>query len=314
MGTSKGPPPPPVSMHSLLAGCWGCWSWPAQPSWPPSGSIQALYPSLTASWATVAKPRNRMTWDHRQEVLELGVPRASSRAWWAHWLQCSLALYLVPPDRLPSPTEPPRIISPLCSAPLGPEGGPGAPEQTESQRLAEALAAFKWKILRPLLAPREQAGLLLGPCSPEPRVLQPPLSLGSGQPLVPWELASRPGFPHGSPGLQPHEASVMKQLIPGEMRGSCGPLESRGPRELLNMPSAAGPSGRRGQGWFRGLYSTPVVTSVVLDRPLGPAEWALLRKRKAILCPPQQATHQIRQGRAARSSGGVEHMTIFNIL
>ena len=77
----------------------------------------------------------------------------------------------------------------------------------------------------------------------------------------------------------------MKQLIPGVRRALWPPWKQEVPRELTAVPSAAVPLSPdthsqdlrpavRGRLWARGLYSTPLITSVILDRVLGPRESA----------------------------------------
>lgn len=156
------------------------------------------------------------------------------------------------------------------------------------------------------------------PCSPGDLGCSSHLCPWSSRPS-PWSLGSwRPGGPgttHGSPGLQPPRGICDETAHPGEMRGLVAPLKARGPRELIAVPSAAGPLAGGGAG--TGLVgSTPHLSSHLwcLTGPLAPAGRPPPGNGKAILCPTHPAgyTHQIRHG-SEQQGLPVEHRELYSI-
>lgn len=130
----------------------------------------------------------------------------------------------------------------------------------------------------------------------------PPGDPGCSSHLCPWSHRPSPssleswhpggaGTTHGSPGLQPPRGICDETAHPGETWSPVAPLKARGPWELTAVPSTAAPLSPEthsqdlrptgGRHWARGLYSTPLVTSVMFDSPLGPRGSASSQKRKS---------------------------------
>ena len=165
------------------------------------------------------------------------MPIGSSAAWPAG---------TAPPDQLPSPTEPPRIISPLCSAPLGPEGGPWGPLRVDCES-RKAMRPWQHRVgvlAAPSWLPGSRLASSLAPC--------PPGDLGCSSHLCPWSHRPSPwslgswhpggaGTTRGSQGLQPPRGICDETAHPGERRGPVAPLKARGPLELTAVSSAAAP-------------------------------------------------------------------------